>query len=374
MLSNDDFRQFLKRPRAQKSRLRRISRPPLTSRSNAAFRPTLTRSSTRRRLRSLARATADPEALSSLRRAPALADVPPKLRSAVFAITSEVLKQLAPLRRALADAAFSVDDDLSTDGYRRGAWRNRRVVGDARPAARLGWSARVAVVLLHDLLVSRRWLDRRQEAVRRLLSQQDRLRAAFESAAAAPAPAAYLTFYLVNTLRRSVDAVVDALKADGWTELSPLGASAKTSAVAAPRPADAPPPFAATRSSMACSPSRPRFASCGASWWPTALLPMDRASAAAARARAAARLRGNRCVRGAGQEDVEAVRADAQRGRTACLRRRRRARTRSRSPLGAPRRYLRGQLRRRTPRRLSRGRPDAAALGERRVHSTRPEL
>lgn len=284
MLSNADFRQFLKRPRAPEEPS--SSHPPSTThepeqrRFPADF---ATQQHAADVLRSLARDGRTD--VASLRGAPALADVPPKLRSAVFAITSEVLKQLASLRRALAAAAFSVDDDLSTDATAEalgeiGVWSATR----GPPPASDGLRASLAVVLLHDLLVSRRWLDRRQEAVRRLLSQQDRLRAAFESAAAAPAPAAYLTFYLVNTLRRSVDEVVNALTADGWTELSPLGATAKTSAVAAPRPASAPPAFCrdALFDGVLAFPPALRELRTHRLVADGSLLPMDRASAAAA--------------------------------------------------------------------------------------------
>ena len=110
----------------------------------------------------------------------------------------------------------------------------QQVERSSGPCVRLARS--LAYVLMHDLLVSSRWLDSRQPRVQLLLAYQPQLKAAYSMSAGSREKAHdashYLIFARVNTLRCTREAAVNELLSQGWEELEPLHGDATASPLA----------------------------------------------------------------------------------------------------------------------------------------------
>lgn len=266
MLTNDDFRRLLHArgpvrhspyPQAPPQR-RRVAEPaPLQRRRFPAdFETEETAAHVLRQWLS-EKASDATEGATSLRESGCFRGVSASRRGAIFACVCETSKHLAQLRHTLSavpELAAVVHDDLDPSSptlsepsgcSKDGEWVERA----SGPRVRLDLS--LTCVLLHDLLISRRWLDARQPRVQLLLHHQKALVAAHagpttRALAAAEevvdgAGGAYLLFARVNTLRCSIEEATCELVGEGWCELrTALGTDAASSelATAAATPLD----------------------------------------------------------------------------------------------------------------------------------------
>lgn len=148
-----------------------------------------------------------------------LSQVPKLQRNAVFACATETLKVLRAFRMALS-SSDEVNQILHDDLSSMEGEPEERCSGQSNSRERL--DASLACVLLHDLLLSGRWLDARQREVQVLLRNQHTLREAFEHHRSSEPDAqdAYFLFARVNTLLTSVESVLATLSAHGWEQLS----------------------------------------------------------------------------------------------------------------------------------------------------------
>ena len=166
MLSNDDFRAFLRPPPPSESK-REVK-------SVESFQTGYKHAASFAVQRKAAAAVALAYATgTSLRSSHALSNVPANQRRAVFACAIETLKELRALKSALCSSSLgsALVDDLVDDA-------------EARPTIPEERSLALACVLLHDL-VGQRWLDRSQRAASQILNHRSDLVARFQAAAAA---------------------------------------------------------------------------------------------------------------------------------------------------------------------------------------------